>query len=626
MKMFKAARFLFGLGLRLDRKRLIAATLLMLVSYGAAPLAALSIAAFADDLIAQRAQRAMILAPVIALLLIGQAMGHHFSNLSYRRVAEEMNNRLHVELIETVSGPPGIEHFDDPVFSDTLEIVRGSIFVVSQALESMLELSCLLVQIAITIAILVHLDPWLVLLPAFAVPPVLLGDRAQTVLETSRDGCAEQVRLNRHLVEMATSPEAVMEMRLFGTAGEITRRQKAIWDEITREMTQGQAASAVRRSLGQLVFTVGYLGAILLVVRQALTSGASVGSLILVITLAVQVNAQISGAIGQLTGLQAAGRTVDRVALLRRGSEERAAVTTDRRAVGEVSARIDRNIVFDDVCFSYPGASAPALDHVSLEVPAGSTLALVGENGAGKSTLVKLLCGLYTPTSGRILVDGVDLADLTLEQWRKRVAALFQDFCRLEFVTRERRAWRDRADRRRRSCWSCPFGRPCTAGGELGARGARGRRRAEVQAGHRAFGRAVAAPRFGALPNAGAAAAPRARRTGRRPRRCCRARPIRTLRLVGTRCRSRRRERDGADLTPFLDGAHGRHDRCPGARPDRRARLSRGTNGGPGALRGAVRHASPRLPLRGTGRLEQCQTLRAEPRAPDGYKSVRRAR
>ena len=435
--MFKAARFLFGLGLRLDRKRLIAATLLMLVSYGAAPLAALSIAAFADDLIAQRAQRAMILAPVIALLLIGQAMGHHFSNLSYRRVVEEMNNRLHVELIETVSGPPGIEHFDDPVFSDTLEIVRGSIFVVSQALESMLELSCLLVQIAITIAILVHLDPWLVLLPAFAVPPVLLGDRAQTVLETSRDGCAEQVRLNRHLVEMATSPEAVMEMRLFGTAGEITRRQKAIWDEITREMTQGQAASAVRRSLGQLVFTVGYLGAILLVVRQALTSGGSVGSLILVITLAVQVNAQISGAIGQLTGLQAAGRTVDRVALLRRGSEERAAVTTDRRAVGEVSARIDRNIVFDDVCFSYPGASAPALDHVSLEVPAGSTLALVGENGAGKSTLVKLLCGLYTPTSGRILVDGVDLADLTLEQWRKRVAALFQDFCRLEFVTRE---------------------------------------------------------------------------------------------------------------------------------------------------------------------------------------------
>jgi ATP-binding cassette, subfamily B, bacterial len=437
MKMFKAARFLLGLGLRLDAKRLVAAMVLMLVSYGAAPFAALAIAAFANDLIAHHEQRATALAPVIALLLVAQAMGHHFSNLCYRRVAEEQNNRLQVELMETVSGPPGIEHFDDPVFADTLEIVRGSIFVVSQALESMLELSCLLVQIGITIAILAHLDPWLVLLPAFAVAPVLLGDRAQTVLENVREGCAEQVRLNRHLVEMATSPETVMEMRLFGTAGEITRRQQAIWDEITRRMTRGQAASALRRSLGQLVFIIGYGGSVLLVVRQALSGGASVGSLILVITLAIQVNVQISGAIGQLTGLQAAGRTVERVELLRRGPGERAAAATGERLPAEVPARIERSIVVDDICFTYPGATAPALDHVSLEVPAGSTLALVGENGAGKSTLVKLLCGLYIPTSGRILVDGADLADLSPERWRKRVAPLFQDFCRLEFVMRE---------------------------------------------------------------------------------------------------------------------------------------------------------------------------------------------
>jgi ATP-binding cassette, subfamily B, bacterial len=437
VKMLKAGRFLLGLGLRIDPKRLVVAFVFMLLSYGSMPLAALAIAAFADDLIAHRAQRALVLAPVIALLLVGQAMGHHFSNLCYRRVAEEQNNRLYVELIETVSTPPGIEHFDDPAFSDTLEMVRGSLFVVSQALESMLELSCLLVQIAITIAILVHLDPWLVLLPAFAIPPVLLGDRAQSVLEAWRERCTEQVRLNRHLVEMATSPETVMEMRIFGDAGEMARRQEVVWDEITRNMTRGQAASALRRSLGQLIFTVGYGGAILLVVRQALAGTASVGSLILVITLAIQVKVQISGAIGQLTGLQAAGRTVERIALLRRGSQERAAVTTHRRSQCEAPERIEQSIVLDDVCFSYPGASELAIDHVSLEVPTGSTLALVGENGAGKSTLVKLLCGLYTPVSGRIVVDGVDLADLPSAQWRKRVAALFQDFFRLEFVLRE---------------------------------------------------------------------------------------------------------------------------------------------------------------------------------------------
>ena len=80
--------------------------------------------------------------------------------------------------------------------------------------------------------------------------------------------------------------------------------------------------------------------------------------------------------------------------------------------------------------FSYPGSAEPVLSGICLDIPAGQTLALVGENGAGKSTLVKLLCGLYLPTSGRILVDGVDLADLDPEQWRARAATLFQDFTR----------------------------------------------------------------------------------------------------------------------------------------------------------------------------------------------------
>jgi ATP-binding cassette subfamily B protein len=77
------------------------------------------------------------------------------------------------------------------------------------------------------------------------------------------------------------------------------------------------------------------------------------------------------------------------------------------------------------------------LSGISLDIPAGQTLALVGENGAGKSTLVKLLCGLYLPTSGRILADGVDVADIDAEQWRARIATLFQDFTRIELTLGE---------------------------------------------------------------------------------------------------------------------------------------------------------------------------------------------
>src|SRR5207253_776564 len=88
-----------------------------------------------------------------------------------------------------------------------------------------------------------------------------------------------------------------------------------------------------------------------------------------------------------------------------------------------------REIRFHDLTFAYPGGS-PVLDHFDLTIPAGSSLAIVGQNGAGKTTLAKLLCRLYDPQSGAIEVDGVDLRELSLGPWRNRVAAVFQDFTR----------------------------------------------------------------------------------------------------------------------------------------------------------------------------------------------------
>lgn len=93
-------------------------------------------------------------------------------------------------------------------------------------------------------------------------------------------------------------------------------------------------------------------------------------------------------------------------------------------------------IRFRDVTFAYPGG-APVLDGFELTVVAGSSLAIVGQNGAGKTTLAKLLCRLYDPQQGAIEVDGIDVRDLDLASWRSRVAAVFQDFIRLELPLRD---------------------------------------------------------------------------------------------------------------------------------------------------------------------------------------------
>jgi len=88
------------------------------------------------------------------------------------------------------------------------------------------------------------------------------------------------------------------------------------------------------------------------------------------------------------------------------------------------------------VSFSYPGSERRVLSDVTLELEAGSVVAIVGENGAGKSTLVKLLCKLYEPSAGRILVDGAPLARMPAAAWRARLSGAFQDFFRFEFLTR----------------------------------------------------------------------------------------------------------------------------------------------------------------------------------------------
>ena len=95
-----------------------------------------------------------------------------------------------------------------------------------------------------------------------------------------------------------------------------------------------------------------------------------------------------------------------------------------------------REVRFRDLTFAYPGGS-PVLDHFDLSIPAGSSLAIVGQNGAGKTTLAKLLCRLYDPQSGAIEIDGVDLRDFSLNSWRGRVTAVFQDFTRFELPLRD---------------------------------------------------------------------------------------------------------------------------------------------------------------------------------------------
>jgi ATP-binding cassette subfamily B protein len=178
------------------------------------------------------------------------------------------------------------------------------------------------------------------------------------------------------------------------------------------------------------MFGVAYVAAIVFV---ATSDNASAAAIVLVLAAGARLSSYIAAAVGELGYLR--GIWLDSSRKL--GWLEQIAERADELADASVPDRIEEGIRFEGVSFAYPGTDAAlpefrVLDDVSLALPAGAVVAIVGENGAGKTTLVKLLAKMYAPTSGRITVDGVDLARMPADQWRARLAGAFQDFFQFE--------------------------------------------------------------------------------------------------------------------------------------------------------------------------------------------------
>ncbi|WP_328946837.1 ABC transporter ATP-binding protein/permease [Streptomyces sp. NBC_00250] len=434
-----ALRTMLVLAARTDPRRLAGSVLLLLTGLLATPAVALLLRAFTEAALAGPARTAVWLGLAIAGALVVELMMGHFAHLLYFELGELQEAALHEELLAVTNGTPGLEHLESPEFADAVTLVRDELANTRSALESTLQLGGLALQSLVTTVILGTLDPWLMLLPLAAVPPVLIGRRAQALVDRAREATAEHTRRGRHLVTLATSAESVKELRLYGAEREVTRRQTASWETVSAVLGRAQLRAAALRGCGQLVFGCAFGAAILVVVRQALDGRAGIGDVVLLIALAAQVGVQVANALGLLTLLHGAGRTLDRLDRLRTWPTGTARPAGSPLETGGavVPGRLTEGIRLENVGFSYAGSGRPVLRGIDFTIPAGSTLALVGENGAGKSTLVKLLCGLYQPTEGRILVDGVDLRDLPPEEWTAKVAPLFQDFARLELLVRE---------------------------------------------------------------------------------------------------------------------------------------------------------------------------------------------
>jgi ATP-binding cassette subfamily B protein len=182
--------------------------------------------------------------------------------------------------------------------------------------------------------------------------------------------------------------------------------------------------------VGWVVFAAGVIAAIVVLVLRAAHGHATPGDVVMAVTLLRRAQTQISRSTDTAGSFSTSLTTARGLLWL-----EDYAAAQRARATVRPPDRLERGIRLEGLTFAY--GAEPVLGPLDLELPAGATVALVGENGAGKTTLVKLLSGLHRPAAGRVLVDGIDLAELEVAAWQARIGAAFQDFVRFAFLLGE---------------------------------------------------------------------------------------------------------------------------------------------------------------------------------------------
>jgi len=345
---------------------------------------------------------------------------------------------LYDKLTEACVRPPGMGHLEDPKLASDLVVARDfdlgmtappmSIsmdFIAGGLVEMIGGLACA--------AVLFGFTWWAPILLAGA---WLATHRLLRESAIWRDRNTEEVRGAQRDAEyayrLAVDAPASKELRLFGLASWTIDRFVA---RRTRLHELQYAATRLREK--PVIWSLLLVGGANVIVFWALAAAVETGSLSLaqIVVFAQAAIGTSMIAFGGLNwALDGSAAPVDAVLRLEHAMAPAGALPSGTRRATTPA----REIRFRDVTFAYPGGSGPnVLDHFDLTIPAGSSLAIVGQNGAGKTTIAKLLCRLYDPQSGAIEVDGVNLREFDLESWRSRITAVFQDFMRLELSLRE---------------------------------------------------------------------------------------------------------------------------------------------------------------------------------------------
>jgi ATP-binding cassette subfamily B protein len=335
-------------------------------------------------------------------------------------------------LMELVGGAGVVEHHEDPEYLNQVQRIREEQFRLSGMVNATAGILRVGVTITVTAFLLARIDPLLLGLSVLAVLSVWLGKVSRDLGVVAQEATSEPERLRRHLFELGTSPAPASELRVSGVTRLLAERHRRVSDEVIGRRNRASWQGAALQVVDGVVNALGYVGAIALIVVLVVGGKATIGDIVLVVGLAAQMSSSVGTAVMYGTLFLHVLKVGQRFVWLARYTAGKSRAAAEP---GLVPARLEQGIELRDVRFGYHGTDV--LNGVSLRLPAGAVVALVGENGAGKTTLVNVLLGLRAPDRGQMLLDGVDMARVDRAEWWARCAVVFQDFARLELPMRE---------------------------------------------------------------------------------------------------------------------------------------------------------------------------------------------
>jgi ATP-binding cassette subfamily B protein len=384
----------------------------------------------------QRSGLTMVLAFVGVTFVVQQLLGPIHTAIG-ANLGDRTAAWLYDRLTDACVAPPGMGHLEDPSLTNDLTVARDfdlgmtgpplaiSMDFIADGLEKMIGgvASAALLFAFAWWAPLVLGGAWLATHWLLRESGVWFDRNTPEVRRAQRDA--------DYAYRLAVDPPASKELRLFGLADWVLDRfvsRRTRLHELQYQATRLRERPVLWSLLLVVVANV--------LVGWALANAVAAGHMSLG-RLVVYAQCVLGTSLIAFGGLNWAldGAAAPVAAVLRLGAAMAAAgaLSNGNRAAG---GHPRHEIRFRGVTFAYPGGT-PVLDDFDLTVPAGSSLAIVGQNGAGKTTLAKLLCRLYDPQSGSIEVDGADLRSFDLSTWRSRLAAVFQDFVRFERPLRD---------------------------------------------------------------------------------------------------------------------------------------------------------------------------------------------